>query len=69
MRIYLALQVFKDGRIMFRRWTPDNASGAPSGGAFQAQTLDAFQWLHCAGMPVWPEIANIEHTDPFEVLP
>ena len=68
-KIYLTLQVFKDGRVMFRRWSPDAEAGTPPGGLYQTQTLDAFQWLHFAGMPVWPEIPSLEHVQPFEVIP
>lgn len=52
--VFLALQQFEDGRVMFRRYAFDGETGeevqAP-GGAFQKQTMQAFTWLHAAGMP------------------
>lgn len=49
IRIYLALQVFDDRRVMFRRWSPD---GTPRR-QYEAQSIEAFRWLHGAGMPEW----------------
>lgn len=52
--IFLALQEFEDGRVMFRRYAFDGETGEevqPPGGAFQKQTLLAFEWLHSAGLP------------------
>ena len=73
MNIYLTLQEFKDGRVMFRRWvvgyTPDgDIWRTPScGGSYQKQTMEAFMWLHNAGMPIAPEEIP-STTTPFEVV-
>lgn len=75
MNIYLALQTIKDSRVYFRRWSPDCMSGSIPGGVFQKQTIDAFMWLHKAGMPVFEEGPNPSEfvgpnfVAPFEVLP
>lgn len=76
--IFLALQEFEDGRVMFRRFAFDGETGAdvlqPPGGAFQKQTLSAFKWLHEAGMPVARDGAvktttrPLHETNPFEVI-
>jgi hypothetical protein len=74
IRIFLALQEFADGRVMFRRYSPDVEGHLP-GGTFQRQTIQAFGWLHYAGMPLWVDGKVIGHTgttpqvnrDPFEV--
>lgn len=76
--IFLALQEFEDGRVMFRRFAFDGETGADvspvPGGAFQKQTLAAFQWLHSAGLPVAQEGAvktmtrPPHETNPFEVI-
>lgn len=50
MRVYLALQKFADGRVMYRRWSPD---GDVPGGPFEARTEEAKSWLTRAGGPVW----------------
>ena len=50
MRVYLALQKFADGRVMYRRWSPD---GDVPGGPFEARTEEAKNWLARAGGPVW----------------
>lgn len=54
--IYLALQTFADGRLMFRRWTtaPIPQHTIP-GGVFEKQTLAAKEWLELAGNPRWQE--------------
>lgn len=74
IRIYLALQEFDDGRVMFRRWSPD--SETIPGGHFQKQTLQAFQWLmeqswNFPDFPQWPHEfthEDVEKVAPFEVL-
>ena len=72
MNIYLTLQEFKDGRVMFRRWeqvptlTTADWQTPSSGGSYQKQTMEAFMWLHNAGMPMAPE--EIPSTTPFEVI-
>ena len=76
--IFLALQEFEDGRVMFRRFAYDGETGLDvspmPGGAFQKQTLSAFQWLHAAGLPVARdgEVKNTtrpqHETNPFEVI-
>lgn len=70
-RIYLALQVFADGRVMFRRWSPD-AEVVP-GGQYQRQNIDAFRWLHACGMPEWDQEPSLSwHPNfgpPFEEIP
>jgi len=63
MRIYLALQQFVDGRVMFRRWSPD-CEGVPPGGAFQKQTPEAVAWFNRALDPN----ATSEVIQPFEVI-
>lgn len=76
--IFLALQEFEDGRVMFRRFAFDGETGAdvlqPPGGAFQKQTLSAFKWLHEAGLPVARD-GSVRattkppfETEPFEVI-
>lgn len=52
INIYLAIQKFKDGRVMYRRWSPQLKS-AYLGGAFHPQTVDATEWLAAAGNPKW----------------
>ena len=76
--IFLALQEFEDGRVMFRRFAYDGETGRDvspvPGGAFQKQTLAAFHWLHAAGLPVARagEVKNTtrpqHETNPFEVI-
>lgn len=76
--IFLALQEFEDGRVMFRRFAFDGETGCelspPPGGAFQKQTLSAFKWLHEAGMPVTQDgivkttTVPLHVTSPFEVI-
>lgn len=76
--IFLALQEFEDGRVMFRRFAYDGETGfdvSPvPGGAFQKQTLSAFQWLHAAGLPVAHDgevnttTVPMQITNPFEVI-
>ena len=63
MRVYLALQQFVDGRVMFRRWSPD-CEGVPPGGAFQKQTPEAVAWFNHA---LYPDAVS-EIIEPFEVL-
>jgi len=63
MRIYLALQQFVDGRVMFRRWSPD-CEGVPPGGAFQKQTPEAVAWFNRALDPS----ETSEFIEPFEVI-
>jgi len=74
--IFLALQEFEDGRVMFRRYAFDGETGLevqPPGGAFQKQTISAFKWLHEAGLPVLQDgtvkttIPPLHVTSPFEV--
>ena len=50
LRVYLALQKFADGRVMYRRWSPD---GDVPGGPFEARTEEAKSWIARAGGPVW----------------
>lgn len=50
LRVYLALQRFANGRVMYRRWSPD---GDAPGGPFEARTEEAKNWLTRAGGPVW----------------
>ncbi len=63
MRIYLALQQFVDGRVMFRRWSPD-CEGVPPGGAYQKQTPEAVAWFNRV---LYPD-ATRPGIDPFEVI-
>lgn len=44
VRIYLALQEMVDGRVQFRRWSPD-MPGVPAGGLNEKQTLQAHLWV------------------------
>jgi hypothetical protein len=75
VNIYLALQVFSDGRVMFRRWSPDCQTVHIPGGTFQKQTIEAFRWLHAAGMPEWDqgpnpsEFCGSNFVPAFEVMP
>lgn len=75
IRVYLVLQEFEDGRVMFRRVSPD-IDGVPPGGAFQKQSLDAFRWFleqawNFPEFPIWPfelPLDSIEFIPPFEVI-
>ena len=76
--IFLALQEFEDGRVMFRRFAFDGETGADvaptPGGAFQKQTMAAGKWLHEAGLPVARDgtvkttTRPLHETSPFEVI-
>ena len=44
IRIYLALQEMVDGRVQFRRWSPD-MPGVPAGGLNEKQTKEAHLWI------------------------
>ena len=70
VRVYLARQRFKDGRVMLRRWSPD-VPGVPEGGLYQAQTKPARDWIARAGAPRWrddkPQTVPMG-MEPFEVL-
>lgn len=82
VRIYLALQEMVDGRVQFRRWSPD-MPGVPVGGLNTKQTLDAHLWIQrmvyrCAKDVIKPAVQWEEpmivpdvfftRVPPFEVL-
>ena len=60
IRIYLALQEMVDGRVQFRRWSPD-MPGVPAGGLNAKQTMAAHLWMQrmvyrCAKDGVTPAV-------------
>ena len=82
VRIYLALQKIEDGRVQFRRWSPD-MPGVPVGGVFAKQTMEAHLWMQrmvyrCARDIIKPVVnweeplpvsdSFIAKVPPFEIL-
>ena len=65
--IYLALQNFADGRVMFRRCTtaPVEPRFIP-GGVYAKKTQEAEAWLESAAQPQWSEWQTFEGLHPFE---
>ena len=54
VRIFLAEQTLADGRIFYRRWSPDRRPGENlPGGPYAKKTAEADNWLHRAGRPLW----------------
>lgn len=76
IRVYLAEQVIADGRVQYRRWSPDCDGIPPYGGAFQAQTDSAHEWMQeqlerYGSVPTWPiRLLNngVDLPEPFEVI-
>lgn len=78
IRVYLALQDFKDGRVMFRRWSLD--TDQLPGWLYQKQDVASFRWLLSQAwnfefFPLWHEDfksvtteADMRNVVPFEVL-
>lgn len=75
IRVYLAEQVIADGRVQYRRWSPD-CDGVPPGGAFQAQTDSARAWMQqqidrYGFAPTWPILLlnnGVDLPEPFEIF-
>ena len=78
IRVYLALQEFKDGRVMFRRWSLD--TDKLPGGLYQKQDVAAFRWFMSQSwnfefFPLWHDDfmaltteEDMRNVVPFEVL-
>jgi len=82
IRIYLALQEIENGKVNFRKWSPDCPRNLP-GGPFQQQSIGAHLWIQrmvfrCARDGVLPVVKwddPLKFTDdflkkipPFEVV-
>lgn len=60
MRVFLFQQTLKDGRVQFRRFSPDKPSEFLG---FEKQNSAAQAWMNLYGNPVWPDDAfNIVKT-------
>ena len=78
IRVYLALQEFIDGRIAFRRWSPDTEKLI--GGVYQKQDIRSFRWFleqswNFTKFPIWSENYPYEmnqesmaKVEPFEII-
>lgn len=67
--IYLALQTFVDGRVMFRRVTTSDVSPRFfPGGIFAKQTVEAARWIELAGNPRWEAMPDLRFLEPFEEI-
>lgn len=54
--VYLFKQTFKDGRVMYGKWSPDRKRSQLLGGPFEAQTYSATAYLEENGWPEEPKI-------------
>ncbi len=64
IRIYLAWQRIKDGRVQIRKWSPDRLENRVQNHymflGFEAQSANALAWLQAHGEPTWPECIDAE---------
>ena len=73
IRIYLAWQRIKDGRVQIRRWSPDRAVNSAQNKyvflGYERQSVGALLWLGKAGEPTWPECVHADVPPiPYEVI-
>lgn len=65
VRIYLALQEIADGRVQFRRWSPDIPYLPNGDGQNARQTIDAHLWIQrmvykCAKEGITPPVKWVD---------